>query len=231
VSKQAIIFDVDGTLVDTNAAHVVAWEHAFRLFGYEVSQEAIHGQIGKGGDKLVPALLGEAVEQRDGEALRKAHGEAFIAIARKVRFRIFSGVHALFAELRRRGLRVAAATSSKQDHLDATLRSSGLELKELVDEVVTKSEAGESKPAPDLVEAAVEKLGLSPDACVMVGDTPYDVEAASRAGVRCVGLLCGGIFGHEALFDAGAAAVFRDPEDLCRRLDEVVAEREGAHAP
>lgn len=219
--KQAIIFDVDGTLVDTNEAHVEAWERAFARLGYAVSRGRLRPQIGKGGDKLVPALIGAERGARDGEALREAHSEAFAEVAKRTRFRVFPGVREVMGELRRMGLKVAVATSSNAEHFDAVMKSAGLAITALADEVVTKSEAGESKPAPDLVEAALAKLSLPADRCVMVGDTPYDAEASRKAGVPCVGLLCGGIFSGPELIAAGAREVFATPEELRRHLDRV----------
>jgi phosphoglycolate phosphatase-like HAD superfamily hydrolase len=222
MKKDGFIFDVDGTLFDTNPAHVTAWQRAFSRLGHDVAPERIRPEIGKGGDKLVPAILGQAVEEREGEALRTAHGEEFLRIADRGHFSVFPGVRGLFAELRRRGVRTALATSSKADHLESTLRSAGVDPRPLVDVVVTKDDAARSKPAPDLVEAAVACLGLPAECCAMVGDTVHDGEACRKARVDFVGLTCGGT-DRRALAAATARWVFSTPEELLIHLDAVLA--------
>lgn len=214
---QAVLFDVDGTLVDTNDAHAQVWHETFEAFGHDVAFERIRPEIGKGGDKLVPALVGDEVERREGEAMRRMHGERWVERARRERFRVFPGVRELLTALRERGLRTAIATSSRRDHLKETMRAAGLDLESLVDEIVTASDADESKPAPDVLEAAMEKVGVGPSACAMIGDTPHDALAACRAGVTFVGVTCGG---HEErrLRDAGARRVWPDPAAIVRDL-------------
>ena len=183
MAARAYILDVDGTIVDSNAAHVEAWQQAFAAHGHLVEAGRISIEIGKGGDKLVPAILGEAAEDREGESLRKAQTEAFLKIAASRKLSPFPGARELVAELRRRGIRTAIATSSGSDHLEALSRSAGLDLTHLTDELVTADDIEESKPAPDLVVAAVRKLGLPAAGCVMVGDTPWDARAATSSGI------------------------------------------------
>lgn len=219
--SRALILDVDGTLVDTNATHVEAWHEAFAIHGYDVTPERLTVEIGKGGDKLVPAVIGEDADRRDGKKLREAHDEAFLKRAAHDSFAVFPGVRALLETARARGIRTAVATSSKNDHLDATLASAGLDLRALVDEVVTASDARESKPAPDIVVAAVERLGLDPAACTMLGDTPHDGTASRGAGVAFVAVRCGGN-DDTVLRAAGARAVLQDPAELLARLDELI---------
>ena len=218
---RGMIFDVDGTLVDTNPAHVDAWRRAFKRFGYDVPTERIVVEIGKGGDKLVPSILGEPAEKRHGDALRRAQKEEFLAIAKREHFRVFPGVPELFRALRNRGIRTALATSSDDRHLDATLASAGIDLRSMADVVVTKSDAGSSKPDPDVVVAAVDKLGLSPAQCAMVGDTIYDAQACQAAGVVFIGVLSGGS-SEPALLEAGARAVLRDVAHLLVELDRAL---------
>jgi HAD superfamily hydrolase (TIGR01549 family) len=218
---RGMIFDVDGTLVDTNPAHVEAWRRAFQRFGYDVPTGRIVVEIGKGGDKLVPSILGEEAEKRHGEALRRAQREEFLAIAKRQHFRVFSGVPELFRALKNRGIRTALATSSDDKHLDATLASARIDLRSMADVVVTKSDAEASKPAPDVVVAAVEKLGFSPALCAMVGDTVYDGQACQAAGVVFLGVLSGGS-SEAALLEAGARAVFRDVGHLLVELDRAL---------
>jgi phosphoglycolate phosphatase-like HAD superfamily hydrolase len=215
----AVIFDLDGTLVDTNEAHVEAWHNAFRDVGYHVPRSRILPEIGKGGDKLVPSIVGEEGEERDGEALRAAHGRHFLAMAKDTIFRVFPGTEDLLRELRRSSIATAVATSSTKPHLKATLASSGLDLDRLVVHIVTGSDAPESKPAPDLIQAALAKLGSDPRRSVMVGDTCYDGDACARVNVAFLGLLCGGR-PPEDLSKAGALALYADPADLLAHLPE-----------
>jgi HAD superfamily hydrolase (TIGR01509 family) len=218
---KGMIFDVDGTLVDSNPSHVEAWHRAFLKFGYDVPRERIVMEIGKGGDKLVPSILGEEVDKRRGEALRRAQREEFLAIAKRQHFRVFSGVPELFRALKNRGIRTALATSSDDKQLDATLASAKIDLRSLADVVVTKSDASSSKPDPDVVVAAVEKLGLSPSQCAMVGDTVYDALACQAAGVVFIGVLSGGT-SEAALLEAGARVVYRDVAHLLVELDRAL---------
>jgi HAD superfamily hydrolase (TIGR01509 family) len=221
MALRGMIFDIDGTLVDTNPAHVEAWRRGFQRLGFDIPVERIELEIGKGGDKLVPSVLGNEVEARLGESLRKAQKEEFLAIARREHFRVFPGVEEIFAALRDRGIRTALATSSDDKHLKATLDSAGLDLPQLADVLVTKSDAGASKPDPDLIEVAIKKLGLSPAECAMVGDTVYDAQAARSAGVAFLGVLSGGTPAAD-LLEAGAIAVWRDVAHLLSELDRAL---------
>lgn len=216
---RGMLFDIDGTLIDTNPAHLEAWRRAFKRLGYEVPAERIGVEIGKGGDKLVPSILGNEADKRQGEGLRKAQKEEFLAIAKRQHFRVFPGLPELFRALKNRGIRTALATSSDDKQLDGTLTSAGMDLRSMADVVVTKSDAGASKPDPDVVEVAVEKLGhLSPAQCAMVGDTIYDAQACQAAGVAFIGVLSGGT-SESALVEAGARGVFRDIAHLLVELD------------
>jgi HAD superfamily hydrolase (TIGR01509 family) len=221
MTLKGVIFDIDGTLIDTNPAHVEAWRRAFARLGYPVPAERIIPEIGKGGDQLVPSVLGEEVEKRHGDLLRQLQKEEFLAIAAIQRFRVFPGTEEIFPALRARGIRTALATSSDDKHLDATLTSAGVHLSRLADVVVTRSEGEASKPAPDLVVDAVEKLGLSATECAMVGDTIYDGQACSRAGVVFFGVLSGGK-PESALREAGARAVWEDVAHLLADLDRAI---------
>jgi len=215
----SLVFDVDGTLLDTTSAHTQAWRRAFAAFGHSIDTDLIAREIGKGGDKLVPALAGERVERQDGTALRERYAMEFLRIAASSHLAPFPGVAELIAALRDRGLKSALATSARREHLDAMQESAGLDLGALVDEVVTASDAEESKPEPDILLAAAAKLRLAPESCAMVGDTPHDAEAASRGGLVFLGVT-GGVWDAGELRRAGAAGVWRNPADLLAHLYE-----------
>lgn len=221
MALDGIIFDLDGTLVDTNALHVEAFRRIFERRGYKIAADRIFPEIGKGGDKLVPDLLGKEADARDGDALREEQPREYARVAAERGLKVLPGAQELLAELRRRGIRTVIATSSDKAQLDATQGASGVRWEELADAIVTSSDAEESKPAPDIVAAATRKLRMSPAQCAMVGDTPYDAEAAKRAGVICLGVTSGG---HPAqtLLSRGARAVWGGPADLLANLDEAL---------
>ena len=218
---RGMIFDIDGTLVDTNPSHIEAWRRAFARFDFQIPPERIRIEVGKGGDLLVPSILGEALEEKFGDALRKAQKEEFLQIAERVRFRVFPKVPELFQALRQRGIRTALATSSDKKHLQATIKSAGLDFTRLADELVTGDDAETSKPAPDLLFAALEKLDLSPAQCAMVGDTIYDGQASQAAGIAFISVLSGCTMEAE-LLKVGACGVWRDTGHLYAELDRVL---------
>ena len=231
MSLNAILFDVDGTLIDTNPAHIEAWIRALGSFNYHIAPDRISGEMGKGGDKFIPSILGQEIYQRQGKELAHAHTAEFKKIAASTRLKVFPGVKELIEELKRRGLKTVLATSSKMEELETTQRSAGIDLREWVDEVVTADDAAQSKPAPDLVHAAVKKLGMFPAQCAMFGDTPYDIDACRDAGVVCFGLLCGGLNSEQTLRHVGARAVYIDPADVLRQLDAVLSAASPAAIP
>jgi phosphoglycolate phosphatase-like HAD superfamily hydrolase/tRNA(Arg) A34 adenosine deaminase TadA len=218
MALDGIIFDVDGTLADTNGHHVDAWLRAFERHGYKVFRDRVESEIGKGGDHLVPSILGCEADEKDGEKLRAAQKEEFLAIAARERFELFDGALDLMKVLRDRGLALAIATSGGKENLEAIEKSAGVALSDLVDVVVTADDADRSKPSPDLVVASYRKLGLAPGQCGMIGDTIYDAGACRHAGVVLLGLLSG--FNDEkSLMEAGARAVYDDVGDLLDHLD------------
>ena len=216
-----IVLDLDGTLVDTNAAHVEAWRLAFERHGYRVARDRIFVEVGQGGDKLVPSLLGREADAEHGDALRAAHPTLFAKLARENGLKVFPAAAELLRAFRELKLATVLATSSGNDHLAVIEETSGLPVRELVSDVVTADDAKESKPAPDLVTAAVRKMKLSPAQCAMVGDTPFDGESAKLAGVVFLGLLCGGNT-REALRRSGARGLWRDPQDLLDHLGDAL---------
>lgn len=208
---KAVIFDIDGTLVDSVDLHAQAWQEAFRHFGKEIPFAAIRKQIGKGSDKLIPTFLSEEEVHRFGEDLDSYRGELF---RRKYLPKVvaFPAVRELFLQLRRDGKRIALASSSKKEDLEVYKRIA--KIADLVEEQTSSADADESKPAPDILQAALAKLGdPAPDTVIMVGDTPYDATAAKRAGLRSIGVLCGG-FPEDELREAGCIEIYRDPADL-----------------
>ncbi len=221
MALSAALFDLDGTLLDSNDAHVRAWHTALHEHDYNVAPDRIAIEIGKGGDQLVTDLLGASAETADGDALRSAHDHAFREIAESEGLRPLPGARQLLAELRGRGMKLALATSTSGDGLALCERTSGVSWRSMFDVVANADDVAATKPAPDIVTAAVEKLGVSPAECVMVGDTPWDAQSAKHAGVVLIGVLCGGNL-EGALVRAGSRAVYRDPAAIYVRLDEAL---------
>ena len=218
----ALIFDLDGTLVDSNLLHTEAWVRGFARLGYRIDADRVRPEMGKGGDNLVPSVLGPTAEERDGEALRAAVKEEYGKVTAERGVHVFDGAIELLKAVRERGLKTVLATSSSEDDLGHTFAAAGVDLREHVDAVVSKSDVERSKPRPDVVLAAVGKLGLSPAECAMVGDTAFDALAAKRAGVVTLGLLGGRTTDAQTLLAAGARRVYADAADLLARLDEAV---------
>src|SRR3954466_3713249 len=150
MALSGFVFDLDGTIVDSNALHVEAFVRAFAARGYKVGGDRIFVEVGKGGDKLVPSIIGEELDRKDGDAIREAHPREYAKLVKERGLRVFPGARELAAELRRRGLRTVLATSSGQGHLDATEGASGLKLRETFDEMAGADDVESSKPAPDV---------------------------------------------------------------------------------
>ena len=210
---QSAIVDVDGTLVDTNYQHALAWYRAFRQHGVLLPVWRIHRHIGMGGDQLVEALCGSDVEERQGDDIRAAEKALYLALIEEVE--PLAGARELIAELKDRGHAVVLASSAKANEVDHYLDL--LDARELADDWTTSADVERTKPEPDLVKAAVEKAGGG-DA-VMVGDTSWDIEAARNAGVETIAVMTGG-FGEDELREAGAVAVFGSIGELIDALDE-----------
>ena len=213
MGERAVIFDVDGTLVDSNDAHAAAWQDVLKEFGFERDFGAIRRLIGMGGDKLLPALTGMSVDSDQGKrivARRAAHfREQYLP-----KLRPFPGARALLARIADDGFRLGIASSAKQDELDRLLEIA--DVADLIHKQTSSDDVESSKPDPDALHAALAKLHLPPSAAVMVGDTPYDVEAAARAAMPAIAVRCGG-WGDADL--AGARAVYDGPSDLLAHYD------------
>jgi HAD superfamily hydrolase (TIGR01509 family) len=208
---KAVIFDVDGTLVDSVDLHARAWQDAFAEFGHQIAPGELRGQIGKGGDQLMPVFLspdeleqrGHALESRRSEILK----ERYLG-----RITAFPEVRALFERIRQDGTKIILASSAKSDEL-ATYKKIA-RISDLIDAETSSDDAEKSKPHPDIFEAALATIpGLAPADAIVVGDTPYDAEAATKAGLRTVGMLCGG-FPEAGLREAGCIAIYADPKQL-----------------
>lgn len=204
------IFDLDGTLVDSNDLHVAAWQETFRHFGKEFPMEKLRAQIGKGGDQYLPEFLSEFELRTIGPEIEKFRGELFQKKYLE-RVRPFPKVRELFERVRRAGKRIALASSGNGDEVEHYQRL--LEITDLVESQTTKSDVKNSKPHPDVFISALRLLEVTADEAVAIGDTPYDVEAAKKIELPAIGLLCGG-FDEDELRAAGAVAIFRDPADL-----------------
>ncbi len=204
---KAILFDIDGTLVDSNDLHVDAWMKAFAAHGHQVDRDAVRGQIGKGADMLVPALIPGASED-EAETLGDAHGEAFKS-EYLARVRPFPHARDLVARVHEAGLKIALASSASAEELDHYVELIGIA--GFVDATTTIDDVQNSKPAGDIVATALGKLGVEPEEALFVGDTPYDIEAGAKCGVGTIAVLSGG-FSRDAL--TGARAVFGDAAAL-----------------
>lgn len=210
---RGVLLDIDGTLVDSNDAHARAWVEALAATGRAVAFEAVRPLIGMGGDKLLPRVCGIDAESPDG----KRASDQRSAIFRSTYLpglKPCRGAADLLAGLVARGLRLAVASSAKKDELGALLKICGAD--HLIEAAASSDDAAASKPDPDIVHAALAALGLPPEEVAFLGDTPYDVEAARRAGIRVIGLRCGGW--REP--DLAADEVYDDPADLLHRLDQ-----------
>ena len=208
---RAVIFDVDGTLVDTNDLHAASWADAFRRFGHDIPQDRIRHEIGKGGDTLMPALLPGEVVDRQGKDIEAFRKDLFMR-EYLPRARAFPEVPALFRRTRAAGQKIVLASSSSAEEVERYKEVAGIA--DLVDAATTKDDAEHSKPFPDIFRAALERLAPIPaEEAMVVGDTPYDAEAAQKAGLRAVGLLCGG-FPEDELRRSAFVALYRDPADL-----------------
>jgi phosphoglycolate phosphatase len=210
-----VVLDLDGTLVDSVYVHAVAWKLAFREVGLDIPTYRLHRAIGMGGDRLVAAVAGDVAEEAVGDVVRKLHGDLFRE--RRSEVQALDGAPELLAACRDTGLEQVVASSSKPDDTEALLEL--VEGSHGINAVVSGTE-GPSKPAPDLVARALERAGSTN--AFLVGDAVWDVEAAARAGIPCVGLLTGG-YSEAELRQAGAVAVHETPRELAAALPQLLS--------
>jgi len=215
---RVMLFDVDGTLVDSNDAHARAWVETLSTFGIERDVAAARRLIGMGGDKLLPTLTGISADSELGREISKQRSHHFRRTYRDG-LRPFSDTRPLFLALRERGVRLAVASSSDEEDLQKLLETA--QVADLVERRASKDDADRSKPDPDIIQAALARLGHPrPARASMVGDTPYDVEAAQKAGIPAIGFRCGGWSDDEL---AGAVVIFDNPADMHAHLDRALA--------
>jgi HAD superfamily hydrolase (TIGR01549 family) len=207
--RRGVLFDIDGTLVDTNYPHVLAWWHAFRAAGYTVAMSDIHRKVGMGADLLVAALIGSDDE-------RVATGHRHFYAPHLEQLQPFPAAAELMRAAAGLGLEVLLASSAESEEVDALTAALGAD--DVVSAVTSSADAEASKPEPDILEAALAETGLRAADCVLVGDTVWDVEAATKAGMPCVAVLSGGISATE-LRDAGAVEIYDNAADLLNRIE------------
>ena len=220
---KAVLFDVDGTLVDSNDAHARAWVEAFAESNITVEFAEVRKCIGMGGDKLMPAVSGIEEESPRGQRIGKRRGEIFTAKLLP-HIRPFPDAARLVEAVKAQGLTAVAASSAQKDELGKLLAIAGVET--LMDDETSSDDAEESKPAPDIIEAALKRAGAKANEAIMIGDTPYDVEASRRAGVPVIAFRSGG-WGDADL--AGAIAIYDGPADLLQQLEDSPIARRLAH--
>jgi HAD superfamily hydrolase (TIGR01549 family) len=213
---EAVVFDVDGTLVDSVDLHARAWQEAFRQFGKPLPFERVREQIGKSSDQLLPVFFSADELERFGKELKEFRQSLF---QRKYlpQVKAFPRVRDLFLRIRHEGQRILLASSAKEEELNSYKHLMNAE--DLIDETFNSSELSKSKPHPDIFSAALKRAGITADRAIGVVDSPYDAEAAGRIRLATIGMLCGG-FPEEKLRAAGCIALYLDPADLLAHYDE-----------
>ena len=209
---RGVILDMDGTLVDSNGAHAQTWVDTLKQFGYDVTLEVVRPLIGQGGDKMLPRLTGCSKDSDIGQSITAQRSELFEQQYLPA-IQPFPGSRKLVEHMHNYGLRLVIASSSSQAHLNRLIEA--VNIGHFIDSATSASDVGGSKPDPDVIEAALSRLELDAGEVMMIGDTPYDIEAAARVGVRTIALRCGG-WDEEDL--TGAVAVYADPAELLARF-------------
>ncbi len=217
---KAFIFDIDGTLIDSNDFHAAAWQKAFEKYGKRIPFDKIRPQIGKGADTLLPEFLTEEEIEKFGGETADLRGEIF---KREYISRVkpFPKVRELFQKIKTDGRKIALASSSNDDEVEEYKKIAKIE--DLAEKSTSADDAKESKPEPDIFEAALKLLGNpAPETVLVIGDTPYDAEAATKANLKIIGVLCGG-FAEKDLREKGCAAIYHDPADLLENYEKIIS--------
>jgi HAD superfamily hydrolase (TIGR01509 family) len=215
----AFIFDIDGTLIDSVDLHARAWQDALSHFGFDVPYERVRSQIGKGGDQLLPVFVPADRLESVGKEIEQYRGDLFKRVYLP-EVRPFPCARELLARVKRDEHVVALASSANPDELKVYKKLANIA--DLVDVETSKGDVDCSKPCPDVFEQALGRVAVGPERAIVIGDTPYDATAAHRAGLRTVGVLCGG-FPEGDLREAGCISIFRDPADLLANYDDLVS--------
>jgi len=215
----AVLFDVDGTLVDSNDAHCRAWVKAFWEYGLTVDPIAVRRSIGMGGDKLMPAVSGIQSDSPLGKLIAKRRARIFKR-EQLPSLKPFSGAKDLVAAIKERGCTAVAASSAKEEELKPLLAIAGVD--SLMDAKTSSDDAEKSKPDPDIIEAALQRAHADPSEAIMIGDTPYDIEAAARAQVRCIAFRSGGWTDDKL---EGAVEIYDGPEDLLKNYNSSIIKK------
>jgi HAD superfamily hydrolase (TIGR01549 family) len=213
---EAVIFDIDGTIVDSVDLHAQAWQRTFAKFGKNITLEAIRSQIGKGGDQLMPVFFSKQELEHFGDEMDSYRGELFKE-EYLPKVRAFPKVRRLFERLKGDNKQISLASSAKKDELESYKEIA--QIGDLIDSETSSDDVRKSKPFPDVFNVALNQLKLEPENVAVVGDTPYDAEAARKARLKSIGVLCGG-WTQAQLHRAGCIAIYRDPADLLTRYDE-----------
>ena len=205
---KAVLLDIDGTLIDSNDAHANAWVAVCKEFGHDIKFDDVRWLIGMGGDKVLPELTGLQEESEEGEKILERRGEIFRS-EYLPKLKPFEKTRDLLQAISDDGCQLVVATSASKKDLKALLKQAGIE--DLIDEAANSDDAEESKPAPDIVEAAMKRAKVKPGEAIMIGDTPYDIGAATQAGIPIIAVRCGGWDTEEL---RGAISIYDDPADL-----------------
>ncbi len=212
-SIREVILDIDGTLVDSNDAHTRAWQEALARRGFDIQYEKIRSLIGKGGDKLLPEVSGLRDDSAEGKEISRLRGEIFTS-RYLPELEAFPGTRELLLRMRTDGIRLMVASSAKEDELKALLKIARAD--DLIERKTSSDDAEDSKPDPDIVEAALSRAAHPRERILMIGDTPYDIEAANRAGIECIAFRSGG---WRDAHLTGALAIYDGPADLLKQYD------------
>jgi HAD superfamily hydrolase (TIGR01509 family) len=211
MTYKAVLLDIDGTLIDSNDAHANAWVDVGREFGYDINYDHVRWLIGMGGDKVLPAVTGLREETEEGERILSRRGEIFRE-QYLPQLKPFEGTRELLQQISDEGVKLVVATSASEEDLQGLLKQAGIE--DLIDKAANSDDAEESKPAPDIVEAAMKRGKVDVGEAIMIGDTPYDIGAATNAGIPIIAFRSGGWEPEEL---RGALAIYDGPADLLTR--------------